>query len=560
MKKLTAKIVDGDLNILVDIDKNALSIEYGSLDRGDLSEFANYGIYENTGKIVFFDNDGSFKNLKDLINKTPSIMQDLKVQIYRSSVVYSELTATFLIDDFVYDEDTSEVSLSLKDNLTLLQQIYTSKHYWFYETSCLDILIDIKNSSFDSSFNFYVTDKARYALANTIIYCPLLEADNLWSVVTKICEITLCRVISRADGKPMFYHVNEHLGKSNIVLPASHIFNIDNKISKYKTSFIRAWLKYIPRKRITNSEIISPISADIYTLNKSYNNEGLITWIEWSFIGDTNSIVTISRTDTGNWGNDYEDYSAEVTVTARIKPVDNVYSVGELFVYGNYNLFDMTKVNANVGIELTPSYNRIGLNSQSATMDEEGYINIKFSWTAANKFAFDSSNHRWIHDVWTDIKFYLHGDYFVDEEEQIAQSSAGLSGINDLELPSNELFQIGANTSAINATVVKIVRGTRNAYSQGIECCEVECLMMNCYYEDGTLAYDASGISKTIEGFQKYDCVIPYVLKNGVEQPYRIDADGSPMVFKIIGIKYSFKGILRQKLYLQAARSFEIQL
>jgi hypothetical protein len=40
-------------------------------------------------------------------------------------------------------------------------------------------------------------------------------------------------------------------------------------------------------------------------------------------------------------------------------------------------------------------------------------------------------------------------------------------------------------------------------------------------------------------------------MRNGFEQPYSTNDDGTPKSFKVMGIEYNYSGFLRQKLHLQ---------
>ena len=53
-KRLIAKLKDGD-NVIMTIDSNMLSCEFGALDRGNLTDIVNWGIYANRGSVSFVD-------------------------------------------------------------------------------------------------------------------------------------------------------------------------------------------------------------------------------------------------------------------------------------------------------------------------------------------------------------------------------------------------------------------------------------------------------------------------------------------------------------------------
>ena len=76
--------------------------------------------------------------------------------------------------------------------------------------------------------------------------------------------------------------------------------------------------------------------------------------------------------------------------------------------------------------------------------------------------------------------------------------------------------------------------------------------MFNDYCDvNGNKVFDTNDLSAH---FKKYDVIIPYVMKKGKTVPLRINEDGTPKQFRIIGISYSYDGLLKQKLSIQEDR------
>ena len=74
----------------------------------------------------------------------------------------------------------------------------------------------------------------------------------------------------------------------------------------------------------------------------------------------------------------------------------------------------------------------------------------------------------------------------------------------------------------------------------------MECLFNDYYDEQGNLALNGN----ELEHFERYDKIVPYVIRQGNRVPFRTDENGNAKVFRIIGIEYVYDGLLRQKLYL----------
>jgi hypothetical protein len=95
-----------------------------------------------------------------------------------------------------------------------------------------------------------------------------------------------------------------------------------------------------------------------------------------------------------------------------------------------------------------------------------------------------------------------------------------------------------------------ILENVERKYGKRIECVELECLFNKYYDEQGNLIYNGD----YLQCFEKYDTIIPYVMRQGKREPFRLDENGNPMVFRIIGIEYSYDGLLKQKLHLHQER------
>ena len=60
-KRLIAEIINGE-EVIMTIDDNMSYCEFGALDRGNITDVVNWGIYANRGSISFIDNVGYFNN------------------------------------------------------------------------------------------------------------------------------------------------------------------------------------------------------------------------------------------------------------------------------------------------------------------------------------------------------------------------------------------------------------------------------------------------------------------------------------------------------------------
>ncbi|MEE1049262.1 MAG: hypothetical protein U0M60_17815, partial [Clostridia bacterium] len=143
----------------------------------------------------------------------------------------------------------------------------------------------------------------------------------------------------------------------------------------------------------------------------------------------------------------------------------------------------------------------------------------------------------------TDGTITVIGNFYTEDGEK----SYGSTSDKSTTLKSNELIQT-KSTYEGKALAQHIIDTVKAKYGNGIECVELEVTPSEYYDDDGINIINSQG-NKPL--FEKYDIVTPYVIRNGIEQPYSTKEDGSPKSFKIIGIEYSYQGLLRQKLYLQ---------
>jgi hypothetical protein len=129
---------------------------------------------------------------------------------------------------------------------------------------------------------------------------------------------------------------------------------------------------------------------------------------------------------------------------------------------------------------------------------------------------------------------------------------------NDVKLSTNKLIQRSNTLIAPDENTTnwgeELINRVITKYKDGVECCEIECTITDYYDKNGKLILSPSKSSEDVGiSFSKYDVVVPYVIRHGKEVPYRTNKYGSPMEFIITGIKYSYKGNLRQTLRLMEA-------
>lgn len=540
MKKLTAKIIpsNNDIEPII-IYHNISSVEFDSLDRGDITDRINYGIYSNIGTLIFFDDDNQFYNLMKI--QEP---YGYKVEIYLSSELYDRLIATFHIDEFSYNEETKQVAVQLKDSLESWQNIPISKIYLFEETSLIDLVAEIMSQK---KIAYKISNEASYLLEDIIIYCPLLEPESLWDAMTKICEASMCRICEDETGTPIIVNQFE-ASKQNITIRPQNVLGVSNQTSSHKNKDTAFSISLKKREKHYGSVINAPY---FYMYKVDYNKDN--GSLNWRYIGDDKSQNPTAKVER-NWQAGSEDtwgkvypYIETVSINTRLPLIENVFDITERKFIGTHYYQYVSDGYQEHGEELDAPVQVAG----DTTMWEKWSNTLITRFTVfpsiiAEKYDQPQSSEL---DIYSNVTMLAYGDYFVDNKNVIIASTSN-NNSRVTTLPSNELFQTN-NLHGNESYSSWFIERTQKITESSVAFCEIECNFTNYYNSDGELVLDASGKEQPIQSFSKYDIVIPYIMKNGIEQPYRSNSDGEPVSFRVVGIKYVYDGHLRQKLYLQ---------
>ena len=119
-KRIIAEIVNGE-EVVMTIDKNMLSCEFGALDRGNIDNVVNFGLYANRGSISFIDTVGYFNN--NYIDRESFKNNTVKLFLAKDNAYQ---IATFDVDDFSFDDESKEVNVNLISKIQQLQNTPSS--------------------------------------------------------------------------------------------------------------------------------------------------------------------------------------------------------------------------------------------------------------------------------------------------------------------------------------------------------------------------------------------------------------------------------------------------
>lgn len=524
-KRLIAEIVI-DEQTTITVDGNKMSAEFGALDRGSLTDVVDWGIYANRGSISFIDKQGYFNNT----NVNQFRLKGAKVVFYLAKDEKTKI-ATFIVDDASYDEETRNVEIQLVSGIVKKQNEKVERTAFpFGERSCEYLIGLDANASLNSadyglyypSFGFEMGDDSTI-LKKTMIYCPYLPPESAWSRAIKICQATMCRVIEDENGDAKIQ--SPFPIRTPIIVRPKNIVRISNG------TFVRVLNSQIgitDRKKYEN-KLVDQLSKSISVSYDELGEPISISGCDFSF-GDL-----VQDPTSGN-------YSLKASIS--------------LYFETNYKIYQNTMVrkittrekrntNGNVARysteEIVGGSNVVGLLKNNLLYNDG--IAILDEYTDGSVAKTESVS----------LDFWL--DYFEDLQTINLQNTGSDKDYEYVTIPSNDLIQelsyFKHDTGNKQSLGEHILQEVKRRYSHGIECFEIECLFNQYYNENNDVVFDGKDLSKH---FRKYDIIIPYVVRNGVTEPLRVDENGDPKKFRIIGISYTDDGLLKQKLYVQEER------
>lgn len=200
------------VGLKIDIDYSVLqNLEIKHKDRAS-NETVSYGIISNTGTMTFVDRNGEIKDYAE----QQLLKSDLKVQIFLKDTLSKKTTLVgkYETSDWDYDTANREVTVQLKDNLELMQEINDNgidlerdkNGYVITTKTAKDLYVHLLVQSGGFNFKqFYALDvHTQERLTNTVIGRYYLESGSLWQQWTKLCELVQAHIWQDFDGMTNF--------------------------------------------------------------------------------------------------------------------------------------------------------------------------------------------------------------------------------------------------------------------------------------------------------------------------------------------------------------------
>ena len=206
MITMIAEIIKLDGSTFVVERNNLLSLEGLLTDRMNL-EFPNWGVISNSGRISFIDYDYSIKTLA--FKKQLKAGMKVILKIKNTAFNFEENTGEFITDSWDYDDNSKEVTVTMKDGMEQLQSITfegvmfdfttTSKTMnWAYKKlrDATHKLSNLIVDEFDS-----LDEKTRNRLNSLNIRYPYISSNNLWAHWNNFGQATQTHIFKMPNGR-----------------------------------------------------------------------------------------------------------------------------------------------------------------------------------------------------------------------------------------------------------------------------------------------------------------------------------------------------------------------
>lgn len=520
-KRIVVEISKAD-ELIMTIDENMLSCEFGALDRGNITDVTDWGIYANRGSVSFIDKIGYFNNSN--INSLELKGAKASIYLVKNDKV---LISTLYVDYVEYNDETKQVDIQLISGLAKWQsKITETSIYPYYETYATEILDKICER-----FGVEISKETDFHGFNITVPCPYIEPSNLWDIVNQVCQATMSRIVETEAGDAKITSCFPE--RAPIVVSPKNIIDIP------QNSFVRIVNSSIQYRKITiyEEEVTDSTKSHIRINWDNFDNPSSVDGATLSF---SEPIPALSANSTS-----YIYASGNYTFNTPHK------------IFGVYDIqtFLDTK-EVVIGGSVTEEFQKEGSFFTSPKIVDDSKIRCSALLATANtiktnNLAFPSTNN-FVLRVETRVPIDGFDDNGTSEERQINKEYADEPIV---QIPSSDLVRENSKYWTGFSTWVQlhkyILQETKRRYEKGIECFEIECLFNEYVNESGEVVFDGKDLS---QHFKRYDVIIPYVNKNGKKLPLRTNQDGTPKKFRIIGISYSYDGLLRQKLSVQEER------
>ena len=207
MITLTAKTTLDDGTPIVIDKKNVISIDFGIVDRGEIS-LPTWGIMSNSGRIDFVDVDGKIKNYA----YQRRVYAGLPVEIYLTDNLYGtkKTFSNFVTGDWQYDSNNRQVSVSITDELEEMQNVPIAPKIYRQTTTeatgraIYDYLYKATPTKFKFKTFNELESTTRTVLNNFTVPIFILNDKNVWASWVALCQFVHAHIFKNSEGETTF--------------------------------------------------------------------------------------------------------------------------------------------------------------------------------------------------------------------------------------------------------------------------------------------------------------------------------------------------------------------
>jgi hypothetical protein len=523
-KKIIAQIIINNIETYT-IDKNLIRLEFEDLDRGNSGDLIDFGIYANRGSLTFTDNEKLYLKLSQIRR-----LETVKVRfLFAEKNLTPTMLKTFIVQDFDIDKTTNTLTLQLISSIIKWQELKTPQIYMFRSrdqyVSLKEIIDEINTYIPRIADKLKIHPEGAHFFSDTYIDCPYFEPSTVWDLISKICVFCGGRICEDRYGQA--YITNIFTGATSLyrdIMPFE-ILNISNVMPAYKNvdKYNRVVSVMCKQRERKYGAKYGSVSFRIYDF---INNEDDEYTVYIATRKSENPNIEVERKYFPN---------AEIKFTTKmvfeINPTERLYEHSLLKT--KVNLFNYVEIGP-IAIppvtkeqemtNLTPSIN---FNRHKNRCIIQNSIETQRRYDGGVSYVMDGVT-------------YAYGNFFVDGEDvEKKWTSVPFPELDPLVVPTNELFQSENYIYPLNP------QNHGEYYAQAIHKeLSKDTLECECIYFDSPREDDSKF------NFSRVETVRPFVIENGNSVPF--DKIGTNK-YIIIGVKYSFSGIIRQTLYLQKA-------
>lgn len=183
-------------------NRNLISFDISSFEKSKI-DLPSFGVVSNSASVSFNDYDRTVYNYI----KLNYLKSNLTVTPYLTNLITKakEPKGVWLTDKWEYDNNTNEVSVTLKDDLLEWQNISVGNQ-WLVGSKNMYEILELIQSFTPSKFEFEIDNDTKTYLQNITCNYPYLQNGSLWSQYDKLCQVCGLSIYKTFKNKVKIIH------------------------------------------------------------------------------------------------------------------------------------------------------------------------------------------------------------------------------------------------------------------------------------------------------------------------------------------------------------------